>query len=213
MGFVIPFISVMLLNKKYKILSLENCIYSYIIFLILFISFSKIVHLFIDFDMNSVTYLVSSDIIYRLKFIFSGYSFIGGYIGLLMAILIMSKIFKKDKIDIMTLYIPSILIMYSILKIGCYIKGCCYGLTNYPIQLIEVIINFIAFICVLYLMYKNRNKNIIVGLSFILFGSLRFVVSIFRVFASSYTLIFIELFCLFLIFLGIKIIRGKIINK
>ncbi len=204
-GFIILFIFILFLNKKYTILSIENCIYSYIIFLIIFILFSKIIHLFIDFDLNSMSYLLSNNIYDKLKFVFSGYSFIGGYIGGLLVILVLSKLFKKDKLDIMLLYIPNIIIMYSIMKIGCYIKGCCYGVTNIPIQLIETFINLIAFIYILILINKNKEKNIIVGLSFILFGSLRFMVSIFRVFVNKYTFIFIELFCLFLIILGIKI--------
>lgn len=209
-GFIIPFIFVLLVNKKYKILSMENCIYSYIIFLILFILFSKIIHVFIDFDLDSINYLLSSNRTDKLQFIFSGWSFIGGYIGGLIAIFILSKLFKKDKLDISLLYISNILIMYSILKIGCYIKGCCYGINYFPIQLIEIILNFIAFLYILILICKNNTKNKIVGLSFILFGSLRFIVSIFRVFAHIYTFIFIELFCLLLIFLGFNIVRRNI---
>lgn len=209
-AFIISFIFVLGINKKYNILSIENCIYSYIIFLILFILFSKIIHVFIDFDLDSINYLLSSNRTDKLQFIFSGWSFIGGYLGGLLAIFILSKLFKKDKLDTSLLYIPNILIMYSILKIGCYLKGCCYGINYFPIQLIEIILNFIAFLYILILICKNNTKNKIVGLSFILFGSLRFIVSIFRVFAHIYTFIFIELFCLLLIFLGFNIVRRNI---
>lgn len=86
---------------------------------------------------------------------FSGYSFICGYIRGLIAILILSKLFKKEKIDILVLYIPNMLIMNSTLKIGCYINECCYGIVNFPIQLIETIINFFAVIYVLVIIYKK----------------------------------------------------------
>ena len=164
--------------------------------------------MFIDFDLGSINYLLSSNPVDKLQFIFSGWSFIGGYIGGLFAILISSKLFKKNKLDISLLYIPNILIMYSILKIGCYIKGCCYGMNNFPIQLMETILNFIAFLYILILICKNNTKNKIVGWSFILFGGLRFVISIFRVFASIYTLIFIELFSLILTLLGVNLIKN-----
>lgn len=211
LGFIVNLISVLFLNKKYRVLRLENCIYSYIIFLIFFITFSKIIHLFIDDDIISLNNLFSNNIYLQLKFIFSGYSFIGGYIGTLISILLLSKIFKVNKIEIMILYIPSILLMYSILKIGCYIKGCCYSIISFfPIQLIESFFNFIAFLFVITLIKKDKDKNKVVGVSFILFGSIRFIISFFRVFAGIYTLIFIELFCIFLMYIGIKSIRKSI---
>ncbi len=205
-GFTIPLISMLFFNKKYKVLSFESLIYSYIIFLIAFVFFSKLIHLFIDFDLNSINYLFSNDILLKLRFIFSGYSFIGGYIGILLIFPLLSKLFKIKKKELMLIYIPNILLIYSILKIGCYIKGCCYGITSLPIQLVETILNLSAFIFVLCLLFRNKNKNIILGTSFILFGVLRFIISMFRTFVSLYTLVFIELFCLFLIILGLKII-------
>ena len=208
-GFLILLVSVFLINKKYSILSSENCAYSCIIFLIAFILFSKITHLFIDLDLNSVNKLFSSTTTDKLEFVFSGYSFIGGYIGLLISIIILSKLLKKDTTDIMVLFVPSALIMYSILKVGCYIKGCCSGITNFPIQLIETAINFFAFIFILILIRKNTRKNTVVGLSFISFGMLRLIISLFRFFTNIYTFIFVEMFCIFLVILGIKIKKYK----
>ena len=205
-GFIISFISLLIINKKYKILSIINILYSYILFIIVFIFFSKLISLITDFNLDNINNLLLNDIFNKLKFIFSGYSFIGGYIGVLLLVMFLSKLFNKSRLDIMTLYIPSMLITYSILKIGCYIKGCCYGIHNFPIQLIEVIINLIAYIFILILVYKNNKKYKIVGLSLILFGVLRFIISIFRMFNNIYTFIFIEIFCLFLIFFGILII-------
>ena len=48
--------------------------------------------MFIDFDLNSINYLLSSNRTDKLQFIFSGWSFIGGYIGGLIAIFILSII-------------------------------------------------------------------------------------------------------------------------
>ena len=99
----------------------------------------------------------------------------------------------------MILYLPNMLLLYSILKIGCYINGCCNGKIFIPIQIVESILNFIAYIYTIYLILNNKNKIYIVSNSILLFGLLRLILSLFRIYYLSYTFIIVEIICLSII--------------
>lgn len=199
---ILTFIIGLLINNKYKIICLEKYIYSYIIFLVFFVLCSKIGNIIIDLNFNNFYHI--------FKFLITGYTFIGGYIGCLISIKLLSIIFKLDKYKIMLLFIPNMLLMYAILKIGCYINNCCIGYIDFPIQLLESIINLIAYFIIIFLIFKNKSKNKIIGYSIILFGLIRFVLSNFRVYNSTYSFIFVEIICLFLIIYGYYINRKVI---
>ena len=134
-----------------------------------------------------------------IYFITSNHAFIGGYIGTLIFLSLVCKLFNCKKNDLMILYLPNMLLLYSILKIGCYINGCCNGKIFIPIQIVESILNFIAYIYTIYLILNNKNKIYIVSNSILLFGLLRLILSIFRIYYSSYTFIIVEIICLFII--------------
>ena len=204
-GFSSFYFSILLINRRYKKFNYYECFDLYYISMLFFLVFSKITHIIIDCDTKNLKYLFSSKYFEVLKFVFSGYSFIGGYIGVIISIFVISRIYKFKKIDIATLFIPSILIMYSILKIGCYVNGCCYGKIDIPVQLIETFANLISFIIVV----RIQNKDKLIGAGLISFGGCRFIISLFRVFKTVYTLIFIEVFCLLLVLSGIRILKKK----
>ena len=207
LGFVLPFLSCLIINKKLKIVSLEYLFYSFILFLIFFLLFSKIFHVILECDINSlIVFIKSNFIIDKLKFILSGYSFIGGYIGSIIVVFIFSKIIKNK--DLLIIYFPNFNLMYGILKIGCHIKGCCGSFLDVPIQLIESVLNIIIYLLII----KNINKiskNKIIGISLISFGIIRFIISLFRLYNYFYSFILIQLFCLLLIIIGIKTILNK----
>lgn len=120
-------------------------------------------------------------------------------------ILFASKVFKWEKSKLITLYIPNMLLFYSILKVGCYINGCCGGKFIIPIQLIESFFNFIAYLYIYYLFCKNSNNMVIVYKSIVLFGVLRLILSIFKLYSHFYSFIIVELLCVFIIILGLII--------
>lgn len=209
LGFILPFIFSIFINKKNKIFSLEYLFYSYIIFLIVFIIFSKIGYIILEFDLNNLyLFFNSNNIIDKLKFILSGYSFIGGYIGGILSCLLFSKITNKNFKELLLIYAPTLILIYSILKIGCFIKGCCIGYFNIPIQLIESSINLILYLYIL-LNIKKFHMNKTIGISFIYFGLIRFIISFIRQYNNYFSFVFIEIFCLILIVIGLKILKEK----
>lgn len=195
-GFLINFICVIIINKKYNIFKLENLIISYILFIIVFFLFAKI-----GFIIINKSIIVNNELfpVYFNFFVF-GYAFIGGYIGILIYPFMISKLFKCNKLDIMKIYIPNMLILYSILKIGCYINGCCGGFI--PIQLIESICYLFAYIYICNLVKSNKYT---IKISIILFGLLRLVLSFFRIYNGYYSLIIVEMICLCIVYYGLKI--------
>ena len=192
-AFITLIISILIFNQIYKILSLEYLFYSFILFIIIFFLCSKIGYIIINLDFNLSIY----------TFITSGYAFIGGYYSCFILSLFTSKIFKWK--NILILYTPNMLLFYSILKISCYIKGCCNGII--PIQLIESIFNFIAYLYICYLVLKKKDIKKIINMSIILFSILRIILSLFRVYTNIYSLIIVEVLCINIVIIK-RIIGG-----
>ena len=85
LGILLTFFSIFLLNKKHKILSSENIILSFILFLIFFFAFSKIGFILINLKI---------DMKVTIYFITSNHAFIGGYIGTLIFLSLVCKLFN-----------------------------------------------------------------------------------------------------------------------
>lgn len=207
LGFSLSFASCIIINKKFKIISLEHLFYSYILFLVGFIIFAKIFYIILEFDINSLNLFITKDnIVDKLKFIFSSYSFIGGYIGSIVTCFIFSKIVNNNLKNLLVIYLPTLILMYSILKIGCFIKGCCGSHCSIPVQLVESIISLIMYLYIIKNL-NNFNKNKIIGISFICFGLSRFLLSFIRDYNNCFSFVFVELICFVLIVLGIKYLK------
>lgn len=209
LGFISLFISEIVINKKLKVMSFKDLIYNYILFMIFFLVFSKIFYIILELDFASfVDFIYNDNINSTLKFIFSGYSFIGGYLGIVLASYIYSKIINTDFKKVLLIYTTSMIVMYSVLKIGCFIKGCCIGKYYTNIQIVETIVNMIMYIYLL-LTINNKSINILLGKSIIGFSMIRFIISIFRVYSTTYSFVVVEIICLILNVIGIKLITKK----
>ena len=190
-------------------MSFKDLIYNYILSMIFFLVFSKIFYIILELDFASfVDFIYNDNINSTLKFIFSGYSFIGGYLGIVLASYIYSKIINTDFKKVLLIYTTSMIVMYSVLKIGCFIKGCCIGKYYTNIQIIETILNMIMYIYLL-LTFNNKSINILLGKSIIGFSMIRFIISIFRVYSTTYSFVVVEIICLILNVIGIKLITKK----
>ena len=206
LGFALLFISSMIINKKLKILHFDKLIYSYILSMIFFLLFSKLFYIILELDFTSfINFIYGKNINDVLKFIFSGYSFIGGYLGVILSNYIYSKVINVDLKKILLVYTTSMVIMYSIMKIGCFIKGCCIGKYYVNIQIVESVINLILYAYLLSSLNK-RSINALVGKSIIGFSAVRFIISMFRVYSTNYSFVLIEIICLLLVIVGIKLI-------
>lgn len=209
LGFISLFVSEIVINKKLKVMSFKDLIYNYILSMIFFLVFSKIFYIILELDFASfVDFIYNDNINSTLKFIFSGYSFIGGYLGIVLSSYIYSKIINTNFKKILLIYTISMIVMYSVLKIGCFIKGCCIGRNYTNIQIIETILNMIMYIYLL-LTFNNKSINILLGKSIIGFSMIRFIISIFRVYSTTYSFVVVEIICLILNVIGIKLITKK----
>lgn len=209
LGFISLFVSEIVINKKLKVMSFKDLIYNYILSMIFFLVFSKIFYIILELDFASfVDFIYNDNINSTLKFIFSGYSFIGGYLGIVLSSYIYSKIINTNFKKILLIYTISMIVMYSVLKIGCFIKGCCIGKYYTNIQIVETIVNMIMYIYLL-LTFNNKSINILLGKSIIGFSMIRFIISIFRVYSTTYSFVVVEIICLILNVIGIKLITKK----
>lgn len=196
-GIVVPFIVSYKKNKEKQIISIEYFLYTYLFFLIAVFFFSKLVVIVLYNNKFNV-----SDINYKINFFLKGYSFFGGYIGSIISLYFFSSLFKDKKEEIMLLFTSNLLLMGSILKLGCFINGCCYGINHIPIQLVESIIYLIVYILI---NKSNKNSTFLLKVSLLTFFITRFILYFFR--TTNYSIVFItvEIICLFFIFLILKI--------
>lgn len=108
-----------------------------------------------------------------------GVSAFGGLLGAILMSFLFSRLFKFPIKDLICITMPSVPLIYSLGKMGCFFTGCCQGIEyhgfgnivyNYasesingmhlfPVQLVESIVFLIIFICVLY-RYKKYGYNL-----------------------------------------------------
>ena len=154
------------------------------------------------------------------NFINSGYSFVGGVIGSILAIVLYCKRYKLEFRDMLSTFVVIYPLIYFISKIGCFLNNCCYGTINinnvtynFPLQLIDSIIMFGLF---LILIKKSKQQNKLIIFQFLsLFGIIRFIEDFFRhsrnVMILNFTLE--QIVCLIFITIGISIFIKNIINN
>lgn len=136
----------------------------------------------------------------KFNFINLGLTSYGAVTGAILFSVLFAYQFKKTLNETINLFLPSIPLMYSIGKLGCFLAGCCYGIEYngfgkiiykysseapnniylFPVQLAESILFFLIFI---YIRYKSSNKNCssnILSVSFILCGITKFLLDFLR---------------------------------
>lgn len=137
---------------------------------------------------------------HEFNFFRIGLSSYGAVIGMIILLIVYSMQYKKKLKDLLYFIIPSIPLMYSIGKIGCFLAGCCYGIkynglfsvtyhyshnningiSLFPVQIVETIVFFIIFLIICYLQRKNYNKLKVISISFILCGIFKFLLDYLR---------------------------------
>jgi len=80
-----------------------------------------------------------------------GFTFYGGFIGLILSTYVYFKFNWKDSLSFLNLIIDPLLITHSIWRIACFSGGCCYGIVlnakglKVPVQLFESFFLFLGF--------------------------------------------------------------------
>ena len=129
-----------------------------------------------------------------------GFIFYGGIIGAIAAVFIYSKKYKLSFIDIMEILIVSVPLIHAVGRIGCFCAGCCYGhpvdppwglffkagsaapfgISLFPIQLMESGINAVLFIAIFIFSRHRRKAGQLLGFYFAGYGVERFILEYFR---------------------------------
>jgi len=133
-----------------------------------------------------------------LTYMFGGMVFYGGLFGAIIALPIYAKVIKRDVPTILTLLAPVLPLAHGIMRIGCFMAGCCYGLPhdtlgitlaaspiapNYPVlpvQLYEAAINFGIFAFLWTYSKKPRHHLTLLGLYGTFYGTARFFLEFLR---------------------------------
>lgn len=139
----------------------------------------------------------------KADFLFGGYVFYGGLIGAVIGVLIFCHAFHFDKGVFLNILTPLIPFAQSFGRIGCFFGGCCYGVEYYgpfaiqfpynelspslhlyprfPVQLVESGLCFILFVIIfIFTRKKAPLKGTSLGIYFISYGIIRFVLEFFR---------------------------------
>ena len=137
-----------------------------------------------------------------LAYIFGGYVFYGGFIGVVLGVWIYCARYKVSKIVMINCLTPVIPFIHSIGRIGCFMAGCCYGIEyhgplcihfpvneispelslvpRFPVQLLESGLNMMLFIVLMMIGRKKRQDAKILGIYLICYSVLRFILEFLR---------------------------------
>lgn len=130
------------------------------------------------------------------QMIFIGFMISGGII-LKTIVIYLYSILRELKIkNIFNILIPNTLLLYSILKFGCFINGCCRGINDIPLPIMESIIYLLLYLIII----KLDNK---ISISCIIFGILRIISFIFRIDISLNSIIVNITISIIIIIIGI----------
>jgi len=134
-----------------------------------------------------------------LKEIFGGAVFYGGLIGGLIAGYIYAKNKKLDIGKYSDIAAVSIPLMHCFGRIGCFLGGCCYGveshlgftythslieeangISRFPIQLLEALLNLILFFILFYILKKSLCAGKIIFIYLFTYPVIRFTLEFWR---------------------------------
>lgn len=134
------------------------------------------------------------------NFINLGLTSYGAIFGSLLFIILFCFQFKKSIKDTLCIFTPSIPLMYSIGKIGCFLVGCCYGVEYnglfkimykyskeapnnvylFPVQLVETIVFLIIFIYLIIQHKRDKFNSKTLSVTFIACGIAKYILDFFR---------------------------------
>ncbi|MCX5688029.1 MAG: prolipoprotein diacylglyceryl transferase [Candidatus Omnitrophica bacterium] len=126
--------------------------------------------------------------VYIFKVWEGGLSIHGGIFGGIITGLIFSRIRKVSFWVLADLIAPSIILGQAIGRIGCFLNGCCSGVSmkpfcgmnSHPTQIYELILDFIGFLLLWNLRKKIRFESGLFLLYIMMYAVIRIIVSQFR---------------------------------
>ena len=103
----------------------------------------------------------------------AGFASMGAVIGLLLGTMVSGFFYREKRNDFITAYITAVPFMYAVSKIGCFLSGCCHGISYdgvlavtyesrfvqggpyFPVQLLESVVFIGIFLVGVYLYGKE----------------------------------------------------------
>lgn len=152
---------------------------------------------------------------------FEGKTIIGGFIGGILGVLLVKRIFKI-KLKMGNVIAPAVALGLAIGRLGCFFSGCCYGkpspigfdfgdgITRLPTQLFDAAFQLAAFFVLLYFKNKVTTPGILFKYYISTYLVFRFFCEFFR---ENQTLVWgmtlYQVLCMF----GLILVNYKLIFK
>ena len=217
-GVIVGYFLILYRNKKLKVTNIDVITDCFIWILISGLAGGRIAYVLLNFkeyanDLPSILNLRAGGLTLYGALILGGIFFV-----------IFCKLKKIDPRDMLDLFAPSVLIGIGFGRAGCFLNGCCYGMPaqspfgvvfkdagiegmRYPVQIYEMIANFIG---AGFLLYYDKIKKFKLE-SFILmsaiYASIRFCIEFIREsFPRYFGLSIAQYFSLFLIAIAVFLI-------
>lgn len=143
--------------------------------------------------------LAQSERLDRISKLFGGGVYYGSLLGGMLTGWLYLKLKKLDMKPYADLSAVGIPLFHGIGRLGCFLTGCCYGVEckvgfvyhyaphaaangvrRFPVQLVEMSLNFGLFFLLLYLLQKGRAKGRLLQLYLLIYPIYRFVLEFFR---------------------------------
>ena len=184
--------------------------YESVIFMILAVSLGMFVGAHIVFAFTHLPQIIDlfskigtisfGDFFTALGAYVGGMVFYGGFLGAVAAVAIYSKFSKNVAravaMDMLSFCVP---LFHVFGRVGCFLTGCCYGVksdfgfasyhtadpalygvSRFPVQLVEAFGNLLIFFIIMYLFRKKKFTGKLLAVYVTLYAPMRFVLEFFR---------------------------------
>lgn len=119
---------------------------------------------------------------------FGGVSFFGSVFLVPLLMLPVAKLFKKEYRSVMDFLSPSLMLMLAVLRVGCFLSGCCEGVMvevsgnrfRFPAQLTECVFDILLMVGLLLYERFWNNKGRLYPFIMVYYGVFRFFLEFLR---------------------------------
>ena len=130
-----------------------------------------------------------------VRYFISGYSSVGGLVGVFCALWVVSRIRKTDFQILLDLVCPALILGYGVGRIGCFLNGCDYGtvcslpwavsfservVNVHPTQLYDTLFMALLFAFLWKIRTKNYPTGFLSSAGFVILGTQRFLIEFIR---------------------------------
>ena len=129
------------------------------------------------------------------RYFISGYSSVGGLVGVFFALWIVSRARKADFQVLLDLVCPALILGHGVGRIGCFLNGCDYGtacslpwavsfservVNVHPTQLYDTLFMSLLFVFLWKIRTANRPTGFVSAVGFVILGTQRFLIEFIR---------------------------------